>query len=244
MDLRNLAVAAGVGFGLAAGQSPVLAAGFTDINGLVTQFDVAGGGPTVGGSDPGSGNCYPFSCFASAYPVGGHIYQQVYSASSFAGPISIDTVSFFKNDVVTTDGNMDSASYDVSFWTTPRAVDGLVKSAGANHGTLLADFGSYDLGGLMPETLTLTGAAFNYDPSAGNLLMQVQVRGLTFAQPFQSFFEEDTSGRVTSRYWDYGRVGLPEPATWATMLLGAGMVGLCVRRRKALAAVSGLSPGA
>jgi hypothetical protein len=34
-------------------------------------------------------------------------------------------------------------------------------------------------------------------------------------------------------YDDFSFVAVPEPSTWAMMLLGFGMVGVAVRRRKA-----------
>jgi hypothetical protein len=234
MDFRKLTLAMGVGMALTAAHSPAMA-GAVDSNGLVTQFD---GGLTVGAPTANAGNCYPFSCFASeTHPGPGNLYQQVYGASSFgSSPGVVFSVSFFNANLPFGDGNMDSASYDVSFWTTALGPDGLTTSAAANRGTLLSDWGSYSLGGAMPQTLTLNGTPFLYDPAQGNLLMQVQVTGLTFPESYQSFFEVDASGLTTSRYFDYNVTSVPEPAAWAMMLVGFGLVGLATRRRQIFAA--------
>jgi len=197
----------------------------------------------VGNHD--SGNCYPFSCFASD---GGSLYQQVYSADAFSEPTAINTISFFKNDP----GQMDSATYDISFYTTANPVSSLSSVAADNLGTLLSVFGTYTIGGTMPDTLTFVGNAFTYDPGAGNLLMQVVARDLTVSAIYDSFFQADYyyTGVSTSRYWSYGGSpsgltgagalvtefsssgAVPEPATWALMIFGFGAVGTAMRKAK------------
>ncbi len=240
MNLRTLALGAASFLALACANTSALAANaFADANGIVTQFTTNTGSTTVGVSNPAQGNCYPFSCFASQTPAHGVTYQQVYTSQAFSGLVTISAVSFFDNTLINNgNGNMDSASYDVSFWDTSLAPSGLTTSAAANRGVLLSNFGSFSLGGAMPLTLTLNGAAFNYDPSAGNLLMQVKVTGLTVSQPYQSFFQVDTTGATTSRYFDYAPSGTPEPAAWALMLVGFGGLGAMLRRQRHLGAAS------
>jgi hypothetical protein len=201
-----------------------------------------------------SPNCYPFSCFASDPDGAGVNFQEVYSASAFAGLTSVGSVSFFRDPNYS--GLMDSATYSISFYVTPQAVNALSTTGADNRGTLLSSFGIFSLGGLMPDVLTLTGNPFSYDPSAGNLLMDVTVTGLTQANPYTSFFQADGLGTVLSRYYsdngvtggvdEYGLVTqFSAPAAVPGPIVGAGIPGLILavggfiawkRRRKIAAA--------
>ena len=198
---------------------------------------------TVGNYD--SGNCYPVSCFAGeTYGGGGSLYQQVYTASAFTSPTTIGSVSFFKSS----GGVMDSATYDIAFYLSPNAAGSLSTNAASNRGALLSNFGSFSVSGAMPDTLTFDGSRFTYDPSLGNLLMQVSVTGLTNSVSYSSFFQADGSRLQTERLYQYangetytggnalvtsfGAGAVPEPATWAMMIGGFGMVGGAMRRRK------------
>jgi len=197
------------------------------------------------------GNCYPLSCFASeTNPAAGVTYQEVYRAGAFSGPISVGAVSF-RQDIP---GAMDSATYDISFYLTDRPVMGLDTTLSNNLGVLLSNFGSFSISGAMPLALTLDGADFTYDPSLGNLLMQVTVTGLTESHPYQSFFAADYTGNDVSRIYrkadgstDGNVLGalqtrfdsptlVPEPLTWMLMIGGLAGVGVALRRRQALRA--------
>ena len=186
-----------------------------------------------------SGNCYPFSCFASD---SGNWYQQVYSAAAFGGPVVINAVSVFKSQ----GGPIDGASYTLNFYSTGAAVNGLSTDRASNFGTLLGSFGTFALSGQMPDVLTFSGPAFRYDPAAGNLLLDITVAGTAPLGGYNSFFEADVSGTQTSRVFDnsfgaiadptglvtsFGTGAVPEPASWALMITGFGMVGAGMRRR-------------
>ena len=201
---------------------------------------------TIGNWD--SGNCYPFSCLASER--NGTTYQQIYSSSAFSGPLSFNTISFFQD----TAGLMDSASYNISFSTTSTAVNGLSPVWASNIGGDSQVFGTFSVSGSMPSILSFTGNSFAYDPSMGNLLMTVDIFGLTQANGYQSFFQADYTGVDTQRLYAYGGspegavdIGalrtefsnvsaVPEPETYAMMLAGLALLGFAARRRKQQAA--------
>lgn len=187
-------------------------------------------------------NCGPFACMAGG---GFSLYQQVYSADAFSAPEAIDTISFFKG----VSGPMDSATYAISFYLSPFGPQELTLDAAANKGALLSSFGTFSLAGELPDILTFNGSGFTYDPSAGNLLMQVEVLGVTEAVGELAFFKADRFGTETSRFIGgagtspvVDRIGLvtrfgvppvpavPEPATWAMMLIGFGIAGAAMRR--------------
>lgn len=195
-------------------------------------------------------NCIPFNCTSFFNTT---TYQQVYSANAFAGMTSINTIRFFEQLA----GNLGSATYDISFYSTASPVNGLSTTGADNLGTLLTNFGSYDFsGGAMPAVLEFSGTAFDYDPGSGNLLMQVNISNIG-ASGGWGFLAADNSGTVTSRYYAeagnatglVGSIGLvtefdfvtpvPEPATWAFMIFGFGAIGGALRRnRKANVKVS------
>ncbi len=107
---------------------------------------------------------------------------------------------------------MDSATYDISFSTTSASVGALDSTWANNIGGDSAFFGTFTLGGSMPSVLTLTGNAFNYDPTLGNLLMHVGISNLTEAHGYESYFQNGLrtvewhphGTAKVSRMWAYG----------------------------------------
>jgi hypothetical protein len=206
----------------------------------------------VGTPEPLGGTCIPFGCLAA---LGGSTYQEIYDASAFSGPLQVDSVSFFSKFP----GTLDTATYHVTFWETPQTVAGLSSTAAANRGAALSDFGTFSLSGPMPDTLTFNGSSFVYNPSHSNLLMQIDVSGFTASGGFSSYAQIDIS-HVTRRYFAFGgsatgstdydslvtefgtsaSVAVPEPATWALMLIGFGGLGGAIRsaRRRVSAGVA------
>jgi hypothetical protein len=198
-------------------------------------------GVTVGNNN--TGNCYPFSCMAGD---GTLHYQQIYSAASFgSAAVDVDSVSFFRWNG---GGNMTPSTFAVNFWLTSNPVAGMSSSAAANEGTLLSNFGTFSLGGAMPATLTLDGTNFVYNPTMGNLVMDVQVTSGPAANGYNSFFQADSSGNSTLRGYGNGDslsvetsalvtqfnvTAVPEAGSLAMMLAGLGLVGAAVRRRRA-----------
>jgi hypothetical protein len=164
-------------------------------------------------------NCYPFSCAASDTRTQ---FQQVYASSAFADPLIISSISFFQDPGYL--GLMDTASYEVSLSTTSSPIQWLDPNWANNIGSNSALFGTYTLGGTMPAVLTLTGTPFYYDPALGNLLMHVNISGLTEPHGYQSFFKADGSATVTSRMWATGATGLVGGSGLVTEFNGASAV--------------------
>jgi hypothetical protein len=193
---------------------------------------------TVGVADSFGGNCFPFGCGYTGE------YQQVYGSSAFSGPITIDTVTFFpRNDP---GSGPNASAFTLTFYLTSRPVNGLTTNPGTNETTLLSSFGTFVPG----SSYQLTGNSFTYDPALGNLLLDISTSG---APSFgDSFYFSSASGDAMSNLYRSGGTGalttgtnglvtqfsqvnsaVPEPATWAMMLIGFGAVGSAMRRRRA-----------
>lgn len=220
---------------------------FASIAGAAQATDV-----TVGVYD-GFNNCLPYACGG-----GSDVSQQIYAASQFtAGPMEIGAISFYRDDAATFGkGTVDDMTFSLAFYTTTKAV-AATNSGGpdatnlpGNLGTLLSNFGTFTVSGVLPSVLTFTGSAFTYDPTQGNLILQITP--ISSSDGFNgAFFQADSRGVVTRRVIGPSRFGngpialvttfsspapvvapVPEPATWALMLGGFGLAGAAIRRRK------------
>lgn len=162
-------------------------------------------------------------------------------APAFAGLTTFNQLVFARN--VGTE--LQNGTFGVSFYYSTKSVNNLDGSDPINNrGAFIGDFGSFALSGTSPALLALTGSTLTYDPALGNLLVDIDVAGGTGGS---TYFNVDLTGSVTSRavfgssnfadsaglVTTFGTVGtaLPEPATWAMMMLGFGLVGAGLRRR-------------
>jgi hypothetical protein len=199
-------------------------------------------------------NCAPFGCVSNNKPS--TRYQQVYASTGFSGPLSIAGVAFY-NDI--DGGSLNSGDYALRLSITPAAVDALSSSFDDNFG---ADSALLVFTGQLPSTewggsftLNFT-SAFSYDPSLGNLLLDIQYDGTANPDPISQVAYNGNAGGIFSRMYNFGsgfegyglKTGfetgplgsgaVPEPTIWAMMIAGFGMVGGALRRRTMRAKVS------
>jgi hypothetical protein len=127
-------------------------------------------------AESGNGNCIPFGCDVS---FGITQYQQLYSASDFSGVLNITGLTFFDTQDAGAGSSLDNGTFTVSLSTISTSLSSFtgIVPLGSNHtqifsGTLptLTAGGSITLGG---------GGSFSYDPSAGNLLVNITITGAT-----------------------------------------------------------------
>jgi len=227
--------------------------------GLALTGSANAGGVIVGVAD--QGNCYPFMCNDSGTSVGQSIeYQQVYTSSAFGStPIAISGLTFYQIFAAQFGGTdaVLAGNYNVSLSTTSVAVNALSTTLSSNVGADSATF----FNGSLPtapfgSSFTITGTAFNYDPTKGNLLMDIVVTNQASLPngTGNGYNDADDTGLSTSRAYALTNVGnfadgiglvtgftfgpqhtVPEPSSFvmagAAVVMGLGLV----RRRRARA---------
>jgi hypothetical protein len=202
---------------------------------LLLLFFICGGAAaatvTIGGTGSG-GNTIPFtSTFSSSY-------QQVYSSAAFgSAPILISEITFYAAaDLGAT--TLDGGTYTLSLSETSASVGGLSANLAANVGSNNAVVYS----GLSEFNYVLN-TPYLYDPTAGNLLLYVTTENQTSGTGgIASGIDPLTSRAYAGISSGTDSTGLettfaftnavPEPSTWAMMILGFAGIGFMAYRRK------------
>ena len=200
-----------------------------------------------------SGNCIPFMCNDSGTSSGQSVdYQQVYTASGFSGATTITGIDWYL-DAADSGANVNllGGSYTFSWgYAAFGSVDNLSSTLASNYvgGPNLLGTAPVPAGGVAyGAVLALTGINFNYDPSLGDLLLEVVVSGQDNVPngPANGYNENDSTGAVTSRAYCITNVGCgannaglvttfetaaPEPGTLG--MLGGALLGLGFLRKR------------
>lgn len=206
---------------------------------------------TVGAPATGV-NYIPFGSMAG-YPE----YQQVFAASDFSsvtigGVVAIDDLEFYADDE---GGVPNTGVIKVTLSTTSKSVNGLSTNLSQNFSatkTVVYDakLSAVDNGVLTVALLT----PFSYDPADGNLLIDIDEKapytggpGFEFNGASDGDFSRAYSGMTipvsnnSGLVTGFTVVSVPEPSTWAMMVLGFAGLGFAgyrgARRATAAAAV-------
>jgi hypothetical protein len=141
-------------------------------------------------------------------------YQQVYSSSAFAGSINVSSLTFF--DYYNNTGDTLTATpFQVYLSTTSASVGGLnenlANNIGANQTLVFSGLppAESEIGSTGAFTFFLS-SNFDYNPSAGNLLLTVITNAPGSSGSMTTYLEADSSGSLMSRGFS------PFPATLAT----------------------------
>jgi hypothetical protein len=153
-----------------------------------------------------SANCEPFGCNY----VGD--YQQVYTSSQFPGTVTITEIRFFNTIFDSGVTTMNSGNWDIYLSTTTADWNTLAVDYSQNIGPDNTEVFSGNLyqTWVFGNTLSIPlSTPFTYDPSKGNLLMDVRADNNSTGHNYAIFFDAKSGTQIMSRglggsYVDYG----------------------------------------
>lgn len=168
-------------------------------------------------------------------------YQQAYADTDFDGPILITEVNFFRGPIGALPSvSLYTATYQLSFSTISKDIDSLSDTdLNANLGSDNTLFTTVPLSGGAPVMLSFSGTPFLYDPSRGNLLLDIHIiGGITNPDAVYASFlgRTGTAAGIFSRYTNpantsigWGLVtqfdtAVPEPSSLALTSIGLVIV--------------------
>lgn len=203
------------------------------------------------GTPAATKNCIPFNCTLAA-PPGLARYQQIYDRSVFPGPITITEISFFNDPNTSPAATIQLGEYTISLSTSPKTVGGLLPDFNGNLGpdNTLFFFGVRNdsiPGGQKFTILPSSGGQpFLYDPSLGDLLLDVQkiviiengIGGLSATislsetSAIHNFSGDFADGLITEFSYQSQTPAAQSPEPGTMFLMGSGLLGLGAWRWK------------
>jgi hypothetical protein len=170
---------------------------------LALTLSGAGGGSAYANSitigiASGAANQFPFIGIVPGAP--GTRYQQAYGAGSFAGPISITGIDFFEEG---TGSSFRSGTYSLYLSTITVGIDTLSTAFDSNLGADNALFTTVNLSAATPTVLSFNGGPFLYNPSNGNLLLDIRVSNPGSSGVGGVQYQFSGASGLFSRYYDF-----------------------------------------
>ena len=222
-------------------QSMRRTAGAIFVLGCVSVGSLLGSSITVG-TDNG-GNDFPFGGPFFSNP--GTVYQEAYASTDFSAPELITGIDFFEQAGFT--GSIYSGTYTLSLSMISASIGSLsTTNLASNLGADNTVFDTVVLSGTAPSKLTFTGTPFLYDPSQGNLLLNISITGGSGGKGV-AFQDNEGVGTSVARYQNFGSnnglgwglvtefdslsggPAVPEPGTMS--LFGCGMAAVLLVKR-------------
>jgi PEP-CTERM motif-containing protein len=186
--------------------------------------------------------------------TGGYTYQQVYNGASFSSSMTIQEISFY--DTLYPGGTARPGVFDIYLSTTTAPIASFDTSNGTSVPYFDSSFTSV-FHGTLPQLMSNSldfnlSTFFDYDPSKGNLLLTI--RSSDLLEGNNLFLDVDkNNGVMNSRFsaypydWNEGLVtgfntsvasAVPEPSTWAMLMIGFAGIGLLARKKRRLMTLS------
>ncbi len=176
---------------------------------------------------------------------GGYFYQQVYNSTSFASPININEITFYNS--LSPGGTARAGTFDIYLSYVANTNIGTFDTSAfafpdASFKNVFSGSAPAVSNGRLDFNLS---TSFAYDPTQGYLVLTIREFGL--ANGSTLFLDADkNNGTTNSRFsafpydWNQGLVtgfndsvsAVPEPSTWAMLILGFAGVGFMAYRRR------------